>query len=301
MGAPFRTMRPAGAAAAARRHAARLGERELGGEKGIQLDIGKSGAAGRGAAGGRRMAIVGGAAVRPAPRQTAHREFPGPASGFAGALYMHTPDWVAQGQPHIWLPLCPDEDRHAAAARGAQPRQPAGAGRRAQPDRRVASWWTACHGYNHPTSPRPCAPARRHAARDVRRLTHEPALTLARRRRRCWGRVDRVFYTDSGSVAVEVAMKTLQYWLNQGEAGAAASWRSRAATTATPSAPWRSAIRKRACTACSGHADRARHRRPAARRGRRGRADAFLDRRHAAARHASNRVFDAGPMTRRTR
>ena len=84
-------------------------------------------------------------------------------------------------------------------------------------------------------------------------LTHEPALTLARRLAALLGPgLDRVFYTDSGSVAVEVAMKmALQYWLNQGER-ARPLRRSRAATTATPSAPWRSAIRKRACTACSG-------------------------------------------------
>lgn len=52
-------------------------------------------------------------------------------------------------------------------------------------------------------------------------LTHEPALTLARRLAALLGPgLDRVFYTDSGSVAVEVAMKmALQYWLNQGERG----------------------------------------------------------------------------------
>ena len=86
----------------------------------------------------------------------------------------------------------------------------------------VASWWTACHGYNHP-----------HIARAVRAqldamphvmfggLIHEPALTLARRLAALLGPgLDRVFYTDSGSVAVEVAMKmALQYWLNQGERG----------------------------------------------------------------------------------
>ncbi|VCU72455.1 Adenosylmethionine-8-amino-7-oxononanoate aminotransferase [Pigmentiphaga humi] len=84
----------------------------------------------------------------------------------------------------------------------------------------VASWWTACHGYNHPA-----------IAAAVRRqldamphvmfggLTHEPAARLAQRL--CallGGGLERVFYTDSGSVAVEVAMKmAVQYWLNRGE------------------------------------------------------------------------------------
>ncbi len=135
---------------------------------------------------------------------------------------MHTPDWVAQGQPHIWLPY--------AQRKTATPPLPvvrSHGSRLELADGRslidgVASWWTACHGYNHP-----------HIAQAVRAqldamphvmfggLTHEPALTLARRLAGMLGPgLDRVFYTDSGSVAVEVAMKmALQFWLNQGERG----------------------------------------------------------------------------------
>lgn len=135
---------------------------------------------------------------------------------------MHTPDWVAQGQPHIWLPY--------AQMKTATPPLPvvrSHGSRLELADGRslidgVASWWTACHGYNHP-----------HIAQAVRAqldamphvmfggLTHEPALTLARRLAGMLGPgLDRVFYTDSGSVAVEVAMKmALQFWLNQGERG----------------------------------------------------------------------------------
>ncbi|MFY0476841.1 adenosylmethionine--8-amino-7-oxononanoate transaminase [Achromobacter marplatensis] len=135
---------------------------------------------------------------------------------------MHTPDWVAQGQPHIWLPY--------AQMKTATPPLPvvrSHGSRLELADGRslidgVASWWTACHGYNHP-----------HIAQAVRAqldamphvmfggLTHEPALKLARRLAGLLGRgLDRVFYTDSGSVAVEVAMKmAVQFWLNQGERG----------------------------------------------------------------------------------
>lgn len=86
----------------------------------------------------------------------------------------------------------------------------------------VAAWWTACHGYNHP-----------HIAAAVREqletmphimfggMVHAPALTLARRLCALLGPgLDKVFYTESGSVAVEVAIKmAVQYWLNRGERG----------------------------------------------------------------------------------
>ena len=50
-------------------------------------------------------------------------------------------------------------------------------------------------------------------------LVHEPALTLARRLAAMLGPsdLDRVFFSDSGSVAVEVALKmAVQYWRNRG-------------------------------------------------------------------------------------
>jgi adenosylmethionine-8-amino-7-oxononanoate aminotransferase len=84
----------------------------------------------------------------------------------------------------------------------------------------IASWWTACHGYNHP-----------HIRAAVARqfevmphvmfggLVHEPALTLAKRLADLLpGDLERVFFTESGSVAIEVALKmATQYWLNRGD------------------------------------------------------------------------------------
>jgi len=128
--------------------------------------------------------------------------------------------WLDQGYPHIWLPYT----QMKTAGLPAPVRATQGC-RIHLADGRVlldglASWWTACHGYNHP-----------HIAESVRRqlecmphimfggLVHEPALTLAQRLCGLLGPgLDRVFFTESGSVSVEVAMKmAIQYWMNQGE------------------------------------------------------------------------------------
>ena len=86
----------------------------------------------------------------------------------------------------------------------------------------IASWWTACHGYNH-------REIRAAVARQLEimphvmfgGLTHKPALTLAQRLAALLpGDLDHVFFSDSGSVAVEVAMKmAIQYQLNAGVRG----------------------------------------------------------------------------------
>lgn len=84
----------------------------------------------------------------------------------------------------------------------------------------IASWWTACHGYNHPHITAAIADQ---AARMPHVMfggfIHEPAARLAERLAAMLpGDLDHVFFTDSGSVAVEVAMKmALQYSLNRGD------------------------------------------------------------------------------------
>ncbi len=86
----------------------------------------------------------------------------------------------------------------------------------------IASWWTAVHGYNHPHIA--AAVAGQLAAMPhvmFGGLTHAPAERLASRLAALLpGDLDHVFLSDSGSVAVEVALKmAAQLWLNRGIEG----------------------------------------------------------------------------------
>jgi adenosylmethionine-8-amino-7-oxononanoate aminotransferase len=132
------------------------------------------------------------------------------------------PDWYQAGLDHVWLPYS-----QMKTARPPLPVARTEGCRIVLADGRelidgIASWWTACHGYNHP-----------HIRAAVERqlaqmphvmfggLAHEQALTLARRLAALLpADLERVFFADSGSVAVEVAMKmAVQYWLNRGVRG----------------------------------------------------------------------------------
>jgi adenosylmethionine-8-amino-7-oxononanoate aminotransferase len=128
--------------------------------------------------------------------------------------------WYRSGLDHIWLPYAQMKTAPLPlpVVRTEGTRIHLADGRELVDG--VASWWTACHGYNHP-----------HIREAVQRqlevmphvmfggLVHEQPLTLARRLCEILpGDLDRVFFTESGSVSVEVAMKmAIQYWLNRGE------------------------------------------------------------------------------------
>ncbi len=130
--------------------------------------------------------------------------------------------WYDQGLPHIWLPYTqmqiappplPVVNTEGCRIRLADGRELIDG---------VASWWSACHGYNHPH-------IRQAVAKQLQQmphimfggLVHEPALTLAKRLSHIApSGLSRVFFADSGSVAVEVALKiALQYWRNIGKTG----------------------------------------------------------------------------------
>jgi adenosylmethionine-8-amino-7-oxononanoate aminotransferase len=129
------------------------------------------------------------------------------------------PDWQAEGLPHIWLPYAQMKTAPSppVVVRTEGARLVLADGRKLIDG--IASWWTACHGYNQPH-------IRHEVARQLKQmphvmfggLVHEQALTLARRLAAMLpGDLSRVFFSDSGSVAVEVGMKmAVQYWLNRG-------------------------------------------------------------------------------------
>ncbi|MGA0392621.1 MAG: adenosylmethionine--8-amino-7-oxononanoate transaminase [Rhodospirillales bacterium] len=85
----------------------------------------------------------------------------------------------------------------------------------------ISSWWVNTHGHGHPK----IAGAIARQAEQLEHVifagfTHEPAVRLAEKLSNVLpGDLSRVFYSDNGSTAVEVALKlTFQYWRNKGEA-----------------------------------------------------------------------------------
>ncbi len=84
----------------------------------------------------------------------------------------------------------------------------------------VSSWWSVIHGYKHPTLTRAIQDqAGKFCHVMLGGLTHEPVQKLSAKLEQ-WlpGDLDCCFFSDSGSVAVEVSLKmALQYYMNRGD------------------------------------------------------------------------------------
>jgi adenosylmethionine-8-amino-7-oxononanoate aminotransferase len=133
-----------------------------------------------------------------------------------------TTDWLSAGSPHVWRPYCQMKTAPPplAVARTEGARIILEDGRELVDG--IASWWTACHGYNHPHI-RAAVQAQLETAPHVMfgGLAHEPAYRLAGRLADLLpGDLGHVFFAESGSVSVEIAMKmAVQFWINRGVAG----------------------------------------------------------------------------------
>lgn len=131
-------------------------------------------------------------------------------------------DWILADRAHVWHPYTqmqtapppiPIERAEGVYLHTAD-------GRRILDG--ISSWWVNVHGHNHP---RLNEALRRQAERFAHvvfaGLTHEPAARLAARLVEIAPPgLRRVFFSDDGSTAVEVALKmAYQYWRNRGESG----------------------------------------------------------------------------------
>jgi adenosylmethionine-8-amino-7-oxononanoate aminotransferase len=142
-----------------------------------------------------------------------------PINKFSSADMSEELDWIEFDKQHIWhpysavgsdLPIYPVVSADGVRLRLADGRDLIDG---------MSSWWCAIHGYNHPKLKR----AIQHQAESMPHvmfggLTHPPAIKLAKKLIEITpGPLQTVFFADSGSVAVEVAMKmAIQYWHDKG-------------------------------------------------------------------------------------
>lgn len=135
---------------------------------------------------------------------------------------MDIPDWQAAAANTLWRPY-----RQMKNAPPSLPVVGASGVRMTLADGHelidgIASWWTACHGHRHPHITAALADQLNHVHHVMLGgLVHPQAARLSTRLAAlCPGDLDHVFFSESGSVSVEIALKmAIQYWRNKGVQG----------------------------------------------------------------------------------
>jgi len=101
----------------------------------------------------------------------------------------------------------------------------------------ISSWWVSIHGHGNPYIARKIYEQSMRLEQVIfTGFTHEPAIQLAERLLDLLpGHPSRIFYSDNGSTAVEVALKmALQYWKNQERTAGSSTTPAAAAGTSDP-------------------------------------------------------------------
>ncbi|MBL3658563.1 adenosylmethionine--8-amino-7-oxononanoate transaminase [Fulvivirga sediminis] len=129
-------------------------------------------------------------------------------------------NWIERDKQSIWHPFTPllgvDDPLYIKSAEGVYLITEDG---RKILDA-VSSWWVNLHGHAHPAIAKAVAEQAASLEHVIfAGFTHKPAITLAENLLSILpDNQDKIFYSDNGSTAVEVALKmAFQYWFNKGD------------------------------------------------------------------------------------
>jgi adenosylmethionine-8-amino-7-oxononanoate aminotransferase len=135
-------------------------------------------------------------------------------------MNLSNPNWLRDDEQFVWHPYTQMQlvPRSVGVVRGEGPYLYLADGRRIFDG--ISSWWVTLHGHAHPKIARAIAEQAAKLEQVIfAGFTHEPAARLAKKLVEITPiGLDKVFFSDNGSTAVEVAIKmSMQYWKHVGE------------------------------------------------------------------------------------